>query len=435
MKRPARRRRRLPGLFRLRRGGLALTLWLGLLCGAAAQAAEGRRLPGPMREVLIFGNARVERQAILNLIDTPPGTYLDDRRLEQIEQRLLGSNLFKKVQVLRRANPDGSADLYLRLAEKHTLFLMPTAQAWSGRYSGGFVFGESNLFGGNKKTVLAVSGGNKASYAFGMYQDEALFDTNYLLRLDALWRRDYVPLYRGADKLGELRQSDSGVVLYPGYQWTPEIRTLLAVDYRHLWSGDSPVAAIVPSRGNDLAFRFEFLFDSLKRRSWRLEGYKLKAAFEFSDPRLGSDFQYNKESLEGEAAFLLWRWFYLYTSLQGKLGRNLPFHKEFTLGGESLRGYAEKQFRGDTCLRLRNELYYPLFDHRLFSLRGLIFFDSGVVYRDQNGINRDAFNNGLGGGLRIFLKEVVAPVMGLDAAYGLERQGGGVYFSLGLVQF
>ncbi len=418
--------------------GAAVLAVLSLVVIFPRTVSGGSRLSssnGPLRSVIVQGNDKVERQAILNIIRVKPGTYLNADVCRAVDARLNNSGLFKEVKVWRHGNRDGTADLYIHVAEKHTWFIMPLVQAWSGRYSGGFIFGESNLFGSNKKTLLAVNAGNKISQVFFVYKDSYLFDTNYCFRLDALWRKDHVPVYRGDLKTGEVVITDAGAVVYPGYKWTPNITTLLAIDYRRVWVKWSDAFSPLPSEGHDLAVRFEFIYDSLKRRNARLHGTKLRAAFEFSDPRLGSDFQYNKQLVELQQAFLIGRYFYAITAFEGKMGRSLPFHKEFTLGGTALRGYSDRQFRGDTYIRLKNEFYYPIVDTRSFSVKGLVFFDSGLLYRDSEGLNRDNFNNGAGGGIRFFLKEVVAPFFGFDVGYGIERGDYSVYLALGLVSF
>ncbi|MFH1263653.1 MAG: hypothetical protein V1495_09470, partial [Pseudomonadota bacterium] len=69
------------------------------------------------------------------------------------------------------------------------------------------------------------------------------------------------------------------------------------------------------------------------------------------------------------------------------------------------------------------------------SIFGLIFHDLGLIYRDANGISRSAAHNGVGGGLRVSLTDILAPVFGVDFGYGIEDRAFHVYLALGLVDF
>jgi hypothetical protein len=50
-------------------------------------------------------------------------------------------------------------------------------------------------------------------------------------------------------------------------------------------------------------------------------------------------------------------------------------------------------------------------------------------------LGRSALNNGVGAGLRVSLADIVAPVFGVDGAYGIEDGAWRIYFAIGLVDF
>mgnify|MGYP001227064300 CR=1 FL=1 len=131
----------------------------------------------------------------------------------------------------------------------------------------------------------------------------------------------------------------------------------------------------------------------------------------------------------------------------GNVGRRLPFHEELTLGGVvDLRGYAVDRIRGDTRFVYRTEYSLPLAKWRFFAFRAIGFWDSGYITlnfprpngdRDYLPAQRDGeyWRNDVGVGLRIYVKAIVLPLLGLDFAYGIEGKSSEVYFQVGLTDF
>jgi outer membrane protein insertion porin family len=155
-----------------------------------------------------------------------------------------------------------------------------------------------------------------------------------------------------------------------------------------------------------------------------------------AEERFGSDFTYHIEELEWIHAHSFQRWLNHVLRVNAGIGdATLPFHRDFTLGGSSLRGYDDREFRGDTEIAARQDLLTPLFRQKKFSVFGLAFHDLGLIYRDAAGISRSALHNGVGGGLRVSLTDILAPVFGMDVGYGIEDRAFHVYLALGLVDF
>jgi len=123
-------------------------------------------------------------------------------------------------------------------------------------------------------------------------------------------------------------------------------------------------------------------------------------------------------------------------------GMDLPFHQELVMGGNSLRGFLHRQFRGDTRLSFTAEYHFPLFTVRSLSFRGVAFSDTGLMlWRDipedrqlrdvngrvvrgflpdvEGGLKDATLAQGVGGGLRMYLRNVVLPLVGVDVAYGV----------------
>jgi outer membrane protein insertion porin family len=390
---------------------------------------------GPLRAIVVFGNEKTERQTIVDLAGVTPQTYVNDRLLRDVDDRLTHSGLFKTVKVSKIANPDGTVDLRIVVAEKQLWFVFPVFQAWSGRYSGGGVFGESNLFVPRGSTLFLIQGGNKLSRLFTLFDLKGIANTDFTARTWILARTDDVPLYTGKRRTDEINLKDASYALTPGFQWTNDIQTAVTFRYSRISYGENPSIPLSGTSGNDVSIEFQFVFDTFKRREAFLKGERLKATYEFADTRFGTDFKYHIEAVSWEQAFQFFGFLNYIYSVQGKIGDDLPFHKEFTLGGSSLRGYAERQFRGDTQISTRQDLLFPLYRHSKFSVFGDVFHDLGFLYTDARGIERDSLRNGVGGGLRISLTDILAPVFGLDFGYAAEEKGFSMYTAIGLVDF
>jgi outer membrane protein insertion porin family len=391
---------------------------------------------GPLRSIIIFGNEKTERSTILNMISLEPQTFVNPKLVQEVDDRLVNSGLFKTVRVTRVDNRDGTCDLRIVVVEKQLWFVFPIFQAWSGSYSGGAAFGESNLFATNARTLFAVQGGNSTSRLFGVFDAQNVFDSNFAVRTWVLARGDDVPLYDGKDEVGKIRMKDAAISVIPGYQWTTNIRTSMGFTYRYVDYGFSPRVVTSGAHGNDVALQFDFTFDSLQRREAFLRGNRIRVSYEFADTRLGTDFTYHVQEAEWVHARTYGRFVNHVFRLYGAIGDSgLPFHKDFTLGGSSLRGYSDREFRGDTEILARQDLLTPILQMKKFSVFGLVFHDLGILYRDANGISRNALHNGLGGGIRVSLKNILAPVVGADVGYGVEDRAFHAYLALGLVDF
>lgn len=407
----------------------ALLCILSLCASAAAE--------GPLRSIIVFGNAKTERKTILNIINVEPRTMVDRRLLTMVDDRLANSGLFKSFKVVPRDNPDGTTDIRITVEEKQLWFVFPIVQAWSGRYSFGGAFGESNLVFSNARTIVAFQAGNQLNRFFYAIDAKNINQSDWSLRSWVQAKEDNIPLYDDGSSTqeGSIGTREFAASVGPGYQWTNEIRTTYTLEYRFIDFGSSPLVDLADTKGHDVVMSFDFTYDSLKRRNGFIIGNLIKAGYDFSEPRFGSTYTYHSESAEWVRGDKYWDFLNHVFYLKGDIGNDLPFHRQITLGGESLRGFREKQFRGDTKIYLRNDLLFQLFKMKWFTVFGSAFHDMGFLYFDKEGIDDRSFNNGVGGGLRMSLSSILAPVFGLDFGYGIENQAWETIFALGLVNF
>jgi hypothetical protein len=124
---------------------------------------------------------------------------------------------------------------------------------------------------------------------------------------------------------------------------------------------------------------------------------------------------------------------------------NAPYFRELRVGGTDLRGYMSQQLVGDTLTRFSIQYKVHLFTLGWFMFRAVAFYDTAwIFFRDgghaetqllaSKGLrryylphatgpeSRTLWNNGIGTGLRIYIKPLSMGSIGLDVAYGFEAR-------------
>jgi hypothetical protein len=213
-------------------------------------------------------------------------------------------------------------------------------------------------------------------------------------------------------------------------------------------------------------FGYDSMLDVFAVRHGTATGFWLEGAA----TALGSNFTLAK----GGAYYAHgWRFFVehnLMVNASAAIGTDLPFDFEFEGGGPNLRGYPYRQFRGDTIGEAHVEYVAPLFKLWRMDLRGALFYDTMALwfrdlsnamlqpdgtylvrhgdgtFRDfppdisaaglqqppSSGFNRDHWHNAIGAGLRMYLRNVNVPLLGVDVGYGVENQSVQVLVAIGV---
>jgi hypothetical protein len=225
------------------------------------------------------------------------------------------------------------------------------------------------------------------------------------------------------------------------------------------------------AEGFDVSWEGTLKFD--RRANWYgiQTGSLIKLTYEQGLPNLGSDFEYKYAS----GSLQLMRKFFSKHNLISKSrvawGNDVPFQHEYVSGGTTLRGYKGSQFRGDLKLSENLEYSVQLLNIKGLALRALVFGDfaytkfvnpysvgddCGDGSVDINGqslcrhylpgsfdIDDFAMESGgsetfrflrtsFGVGTRIYIRQIVLPLLGLDLGYSPESGGYEVYFAIGL---
>ena len=149
-------------------------------------------------------------------------------------------------------------------------------------------------------------------------------------------------------------------------------------------------------------------------------------SYSFEWAGLGGDFKFEKISVDYRYYIPLKRDRVLAFDLAaGYAWGDLPLSQRFSVGGaDTLRGYKDDQFRGNSMLRGTAEYRFPIRK----KVQGVIFYDIGYAWdkRDQSAFDLSLLESGYGIGLRIN-----SPLGPIKLDWGKGKQRSRFHFSFG----
>ncbi len=439
---------------------------LVLLCvvavGGSAFAGAGQIV-----EIDVRDNTKTTDRTVIQIADVEVGDDWTDAMMAEVKDRLEASGLFKNVLVAPEPAPNGTR-LVIVAKDKHSWVIAPTYYDQPTNRGAGVGFGENNLFGENKKLLLYAQIATGDSFFIGAYVDPSINNTRWRWQYDVFLKSarsfEYTPPDRFRGDTAQARESrlnylNTGARL--GLKIGPmtlDVRgrgarvnfvdrdTQLAEGAAIEDVTGDPTSTAVPSPGTegyDVSTEVMLAYDTRSNWFGISRGTRFKLAFERSVDAV-SDYTYWLGFVQFDHArrFLERHSLDLRTRLG--YGHDLPFQQEFTAGGTGLRGWQNDQFRGDLKLAANLEYSVPMFDIKGFSLRGLAFADAAyVTFRKADNPDRhylpDAAGYGIaplktsvGVGTRLYMRQIVLPLLGLDVGYSPERGAYEIYLAIGL---
>jgi outer membrane protein insertion porin family len=416
-------------------------------------------VPRPIVRFDVRGASKVRPETLAYLTHLAIGDVVSDVDLPRIEQALLSSELFTEVKVSLEAElgaPSPGVVVVATVDDKHSWIVAPTAFALPGNLAFGVGYAENDFRGLDQKFLLYGQVGTRTSLFLGSFLDPSYHGTQLTWRTDLyLYRRTISELDNPPGDPRSFAVDRTTVSTYLGggalvgwrFVWwlIGDVRLRGAYVYFRDPRDAAGVATQAPEHdGWDISFQTHLTLDHRLNRYGVTWGPYAQLTTDVTLPGLDS---YGYQMLLFRA-YYSWRIFEeheleLRTHLD--LGRHLPAHEELTLGGASdLRGYDLDQFRGDARAVFRAEYSVPLVKWRIFAFRALAFYDTGYVGFYARRSDRDYLPNQLGpgysrndvgGGVRIYVNNIVLPLLGLDLGYGLEAHAPQVYFEVGLTDF
>lgn len=190
------------------------------------------------------------------------------------------------------------------------------------------------------------------------------------------------------------------------------------------WEPDSPEARRAENFGVTRSITFGRVFDSRDNIYDPHEGKRI--GYSIEQAGFGGDFDFTKFTADyryyyrggGESVWAL-------NLGAGYAEGDMPLSQRFAMGGsDTLRGYEDNQFRGNSMLKATLEYRFPI----IKKVQGVLFTDNGYAWdhRFQDEFDLGLIKNSFGVGLRI--NSPLGPVK-LDYGYG--EDGGKFHFSFG----
>jgi outer membrane protein assembly factor BamA len=433
-----------------------------------------------IRDIVVEGNTKTTTDTVELIAKIEVGDDWSADMMDRIKADLVSSGLFKEVDGFWQAcGPttvpackDAGVRVHLTVKDKHSWVIAPAFYNQPTNTGAGVGFGENNLFGENQKLLLYGQIATGDSFFIGAWVIPAIAGSRFYAQLDTFLKTSRVIEYEPASGYlsnpGPVRQSRMNY-LNAGVKLGIELFRGLKLDYRlrgaHVSFHDvkaltTDPAAISNDPGVDLAnppkpgkqgwdVSNEISLAIDRRANWYgvQTGYKYQTSLEYGVPALGSDFRYYIFNLSLFKAVQVLERHNLIAKAAINVGHDLPFQQELTMGGTSMRGYLNNQFRGDLRVTANLEYSLPLFTIMGLSIRGLGFVDSGYTAflhadnpdrnylpnsrRSDNGLFAP-FKNSVGVGTRLYLRQIVLPLLGLDFGYGLEARDLQIYLAIGL---
>ena len=179
--------------------------------------------------------------------------------------------------------------------------------------------------------------------------------------------------------------------------------------------------------GHTRSLTFGRVYDSRDNVHDPHEGKRIAYSFEWA--AFGGDFDFRKFTAD-------WRYYvragkhnptntWAWNLAAGYADGNMPLSQRFTMGGtDTLRGYEDDQFRGNSMLKATLEYRFPI----VKKIQGVLFSDNGYAWdkRHEDYFDLGKMKSSVGIGLRI--NSPLGPVK-LDYGYG--DDGGRFHFSFG----
>lgn len=435
-----------------------------------------------IREIVVEGNTKTTTDTVELIAKIEVGDDWTSDMLDRIKADLVSSGLFKDVDgfwescgpATRPKCDEAGVRVHLTVKDKHSWVIAPAFYNQPTNTGGGIGFGENNLFGENQKLLLYGQIATGDSFFIGAWVIPAIGGTRFYAQFDTYLKTarviEYEPPTGYTSNPAKVRQSRMnylnggfklGIELFRGIKLDARLRGA-HVSYQDVKARTDDLTKITldpagdinnpPKPGKagwDVSNEVSLTID--RRANWYgiQSGYKYQASLEYAVPKLGSDFHYYLFNLSLYKAVQVLERHNLVAKAAINVGHDLPFQQEFTMGGTSMRGYVNNQFRGDLHVTGNLEYSLPLFTIAGLSIRGLGFFDSGyTTFQNASNVERNylpnsqrgapntttlaPFKNSAGVGTRLYLRQIVLPLLGLDFGYGLEARDFQIYLAIGL---
>ncbi|MBS3732231.1 MAG: outer membrane protein assembly factor BamA [Desulfobacterales bacterium] len=378
-------------------------------------------------KIVIEGNTKTRDKVIRRELKVHEQEKYSASRLKRSVRNLHRLDYFEDVNVkTRQGESDDRMILNIDVTEKAT-----GSFSFGAGYSAVeklYVMGsvsERNFLGRGQKIELRAQTGSESRQFRFLFTEPWLFDIPLSATVEAYnWQRDYDD-YERDSKGGKLRFG------YPLFDYTRGYVTY-AFDVSEV-SDINPDYSLLIEEGRftESSLTTSIVYDSRDRAISPTEGSRHVLSLQYAG--LGGDVGYAKTTAE------LGKYFPLFWSTVGFLhaeggyvkevgDKYLPDYEKFYLGGiNSLRGFDwrdvsvrdanDQKIGGEKFVQFNAEFIFPLIEKA--GLRGLLFYDTGNVYKEGTRVDLGELRESAGFGIRWY--SPMGPIR-LERGYILDRK-------------
>ena len=375
-----------------------------------------------LERIDVEGNNRTRDKVVRRELSIVEGELLNRKDLEESRRRVNRLGYFEELDLSTSPGSEEElARLGIMVKEKRTGMLSFGAGFSSvDKFMINGQISESNLFGrGQTLRLTADLGSRRQLFNLG-FLEPYLFDSNWSLGTDLFNRRTEYTDFTRKSRGGNLRVGHSIAV---------DARATIRYKYEDVELEDVLfTASPLFQEGITSSLTGAAIWDTRDNRLDSSEGFFYLGSIEYAGGPLGGDSQFTKYIFNGKR-YLPFPWstvFHMRLDLgyiQENYGEPIPIFERFFVGGiNSVRGFESRSLGptweiprsnfptstldrsfmvgGNKKLVFNMEYLFPIFNE--MGLRGLVFFDAGNAFDNDETIELSELRTSVGFGIRWF---------------------------------
>ena len=375
--------------------------------------------PGDKLKVDIKGNTKTKNSTILRLAylrgECVPEKGIDPAK---IKQELLNSHLFSSVDVSVENEP-GITTVHITVKDKWTIIPIPVLFTSEQESGGGLMILETNLLGRKKIAMIGASYSTNGNSYEGIYIDDAVYGSRWILVLRPLFIERNVYQYKDEEEIYAYHQNFNLVFGILGYRVTDHIAPAVGLIYRYTGTEKVKDYRAPPKEGCTNGAMLNLRFGDVDFTDYYDKGYSGTVVLERALRELNAELIYGHFALETDFTYPIWK-VLSRSFVQGgwSFGEDVQFTNYYRLGGEvGHRGLPTGGLWTPNFVSLSQQIEEVVYRHKWGTVTVAQFVDSVFTAEDYPFRTYPA----IGPGLRVYLKQLAIPAVGVDAGYSLRN--------------
>jgi outer membrane protein assembly factor BamA len=406
-----------------RSGLIPVSVALALCLGGAARADVRH-----VCELRVEGNDRTAEGVILRAAQIGPGTAYTDDLPDVVRQRVYNLRVFDQVSVEPSLH-EGAMDLVIRVKERWTLLPVPFASAGNGAYRAGVLLVDTNFVGEHKTAIAGGYYGNRGSGAFVFYLDPEVAGSRWQGTLQLAYYGALREQYDGASRVYAYRERRAAAQAALGYHLTRALTVMAGWGATDI--DPSAEDGFMAPAGGGLEHGPTLLVD-LDASDFQLyfqEGLTGRLRVESSLAALGGARSLVRVDGRLQLATGVIADHALIVTGQVLATTSDSLLDVIMVGGATgARGFRNQGRWARDAETLALEYHVPFWRPSWGVWTALGFVDAGTVRWDDG---RRLYVQP-GAGMRLYLRQLALPALGIDVAYAPDENSALVVFSAGI---